>query len=71
MTDWQERLVGEAKSLSEKIVALTTFVAGSNYLRLSENERGLLIQQLRYMIDYQYVLNERISLYKTLSGDSE
>ncbi len=72
MTDWKYRLQEEFDALHEKIAILVAFLANSLLSRsLADRDRELLNQQLRHMLDYQYVLSERIIRCKTSQGDSE
>ena len=64
MTDWQERMHEEARQLGAKIAGATTMLASPAYLDLTEVERRLLTNQVTHMLGYQYILNERIALYK-------
>lgn len=64
MTDWQERLYEESRQLGAKILGATAMLASPSYLDLTEIERRLLTNQVTHMLGYQYILNERIALYK-------
>ncbi|MBP8197366.1 MAG: hypothetical protein KAX64_02280 [Chromatiaceae bacterium] len=58
----------ELDALSEKIAKLFAFLASDMYRSLADRDRELLNQQARHMLDYQYVLAERIIRYKTSQG---
>ena len=68
MTDWQERMYEESRQLGEKIAGATAMLASPKYLNLTEIERRLLTNQVTHMLGYQYILNERIALYR---GETE
>ncbi len=68
MTDWQERMHEEARQLGGKILGATAMLASPAYLDLTEVERRLLTNQVTHMLGYQYILNERIALYR---GETE
>ena len=64
MTDWQERMHEEARQLGAKILGAMAMLSSPTYLDLTEVERRLLTNQVTHMLGYQYILNERIALYK-------
>jgi hypothetical protein len=68
MTDWQERMVEEARQLGEKLLAATAMLTNQKYLGLTELERRLLHNQITQMEGYYYILVERIAHY---TGDTK
>ena len=64
MTDWQDQMHDEARQLGAKILGATAMLASPAYLDLTELERRLLTNQVTHMLGYQYILNERIALYR-------
>jgi len=58
MEDWQERVVAEQRELQEKITKLEVFLPAEN---LSDEDNGLLFQQLQAMKRYSKILLQRIN----------
>ena len=54
----------ERRQLGAKILGATAMLASPAYLDLTELERRLLTNQVTHMLGYQYILNERIALYR-------
>lgn len=71
MTDWQKRMITEREELARKILGITAFICGPEFMNLSENERTLLSAQLQHMADYYAILVKRTLFYTQQSGDSE
>jgi len=71
MLDWQKRMLTEREELSIKLLGLTAFLCGHEFMRLSETERALMSAQLQHMLDYYAVLVKRICYYTQQSGDSK
>lgn len=63
MQPHQERVVAEKSELDEKIVKLTSFIGGSIYRTLPEQEQSRLNRQLEAMRLYSNVLTERIDAF--------
>lgn len=60
----QERVVEEARELSDKLVKLTNFIDGSPIFQgLSSTERRLLLEQQFFMKGYFNVLKARIDAF--------
>jgi hypothetical protein len=54
----------EARQLGAKISEATAMLSMDAYFDLTEAERRLLTNQVTHMLGYQYILNERIALYR-------
>jgi hypothetical protein len=63
MQPYQERVVTEKQDLDSKREALCTFMAGSLFASLPEDERMRLAKQDILMKDYSDVLGERIAAF--------
>ena len=62
--DWQERVVNEQNDLFEKIDKLDLFIDNkSNFEKLNEVNRQLLLAQKSAMLAYGKILEVRISLF--------
>lgn len=70
MLPHQVRVLEEEKALGEKVDSLGKFLHTPTFLSLGEAEQRLLITQLWFMIGYERVLNDRISLWETASSPS-
>ena len=61
MKAYQERVVVEASDLKEKLIALRRFIdEDALFDGLSQRNKGLLLNQERYMTSYAHVLSDRI-----------
>ena len=63
MQPHQERVVTEKAELDSKIEKLDTFLHGSIYQTLTDEERMRLMRQFCHMKDYSNVLGERIAAF--------
>jgi hypothetical protein len=63
MQPHQERVVTEKAELDSKIEKLDTFIHGSIYAALDNDERIRLMRQFCHMKDYSNVLGERIAAF--------
>ena len=64
LQDWQERVVNEQNDLFEKIDKLDLFIDNkSNFEKLNEANRQLLLAQKSAMLAYGKILEVRISLF--------
>ena len=57
---WKQRVYEENSELGERMKRLLTFNCSSAFRALPPVEQYRLQQQLRAMLDYQAILNERI-----------
>lgn len=71
MTGWQKRMIAEREELALKILKLTAFMCGPEFMKLLETERTLMRAQHQHMVDYHATLVERILFYIKQYGDSE
>ena len=55
-----QKLNNERKELSQRIEKLKTYLGSSNFKTLDLNQQNLLIEQLRVMNKYEYILLVRI-----------
>lgn len=55
-----QKLKNERKELSKRIAKLKTFLDSTNFKTLDLNQQNLLIEQLRVMNKYEYILLVRI-----------
>lgn len=55
-----QKLKNERKELSKRIAKLKTFLDSTNFKTLDINQQNLLIEQLRVMNKYEYILLVRI-----------
>jgi hypothetical protein len=63
MNELELKLIGEKNELHEKIIKLKNFIDSSNmYDKLPYYKQQILIRQLDVMIEYNDILNERISM---------
>lgn len=60
MQPHQERVVEEKRELDEKISKLAAFFGGAAFIALPWNERTMFRNQLRCMLEYQQILEDRI-----------
>jgi hypothetical protein len=60
---YQQRVVEERKSLSEKIIKLTAFIQGSIFQKLNVTDQLDLLLQRQYMKQYYEVLVRRTALF--------
>lgn len=60
MSDFKDRLLTEKSELDEKIQKLQAFLASENVTKISGEQHGMLIQQLKPMELYSKILGERI-----------
>ncbi len=64
MKPHEQRVVDEQKELSEKLTKLQVFIASSPIFKeLDERDQELLEEQQLAMLDYQEILDERISRF--------
>lgn len=63
MQPHQQRVVDEKESLDEKIEKLISFVDGSVFSGLPQDEQGRMLKQLTIMHDYAAVLGDRINAF--------
>jgi hypothetical protein len=61
--DYKTRVIEEEKELTLKIDSLYSFVESERFKELDVSEQGLLIEQRGFMIEYQEVLQKRISKF--------
>lgn len=61
-------MLTEREELSIKLLGLTAFIRGPEFMTISKNERNLLKTQLHHMLDYYAALVERILFYTQRSG---
>lgn len=61
----QERVVVEQTELQDKVDKLYKFTVGDLFKGLDRAEQDRLSQQLQHMIDYNRVLLERITAFKS------
>lgn len=69
MEDYQQRVIEEAESLSEKIKKLDEFTSTETFAALHSEDSNLLLHQKFLMLDYYGVLNERISRFEASLRD--
>lgn len=55
-----QKLKNERKEISKRIAKLKTFLDSTNFKTLDLNQQNLLIEQLRVMNKYEYILLVRI-----------
>lgn len=63
MEEWEKRLIKERDELAERHRKLNCFVQSAAYLKLSQVEQDLLIEQGAAMFLYVCALSRRIELY--------
>jgi len=63
MEDYQNRVIKEYDELKDKIVKLRAFISGTAYYQLGFNQKQLLQRQLKIMIRYATILDERIKFF--------
>lgn len=63
MKDFQERVIKEKDELDDKIVKLTSFIGGTIFASLPDNERSRLSIQLQHMNRYSEILGQRIEVF--------
>lgn len=59
----QQRMIDERKELSAKVLALHKFFITSTFNNLDSDEKCLLRMQSAAMMQYQIILNMRISKF--------
>lgn len=65
MENWQSRVIGEARSLEEKLIRLIGYIeTNSNFNLLDKEEAFLLRLQRIFMEGYRDVLHQRIKLFR-------
>lgn len=65
MKDYQQRVIDEKEELDKKIESLSEFIrAGRIFSTLSLLERDRLRDQLQVMIQYSFILRERIGAFE-------
>jgi hypothetical protein len=60
MEAWQKRVGEEQEALSGKLAALSSFIGGDVFKRISGYDQGLLRKQLMVMREYNEILMQRI-----------
>jgi hypothetical protein len=63
MQPHQHRVTVERAELNEKIEKLAKFFDTEMYQSLPMAEQGRMLQQLKHMIDYRHVLDNRIAAF--------
>ena len=63
MEQYQIRVMEEKKELDAKIDKLAAFIKTAQFSELTDEHRGLLVQQLRAMRVYTDILGERVELF--------
>lgn len=64
MQDFQARVVQEQTELHEKVDKLGMFFQSSTFSNLPPEERTLLTRQFAAMVEYEGILNTRVSRFK-------
>ncbi len=64
MDDWTRQVTQERDELSLKIKALNEYVMSEEFLELGALQQNLLRVQSRTMLNYRWVLNERLAVDK-------
>lgn len=60
MQEYKKRVIDEKNELDKKISNMKSFVGSITYNELQKEERDRLENQLDVMIQYSYILGERI-----------
>lgn len=60
MEAWQERVLQEHEELNTRIDRLITFISREHFIELAYPQRELLVKQLRAMLEYKFILKERV-----------
>ena len=63
MQPYQQRVVDEKSELDGKIEKLSAFIESDQFVRVDEEERDRMRQQLRTMQTYSGILGERIDAF--------
>lgn len=64
MQPYQDRVVDERIALFEKTEKLLAFTNSAIYQKATDHERKLLRKQLKVMVQYLDILNERIEAFE-------
>jgi len=63
MRTFLDRLITEKDELEDKLDKLNSFIANNSlFSKLSDYEKTLMVIQLNNMMQYSYILGERIKL---------
>lgn len=62
----KERVKQELKELEEKKVKLARFIETEIYMRMTEEEKDLLVLQFIAMGDYAKILKRRLEIWREL-----
>ena len=63
MQPYQQRVVAEKADLDGKISRLADFIGSDRFVKVDEEERDRMREQLRVMLLYSEILGERIAAY--------